>query len=90
MDTNFTSIIDTNFTSIKEKLNQPVILKNNISNTHGIQLITLSLLLAFSIVVFISSNFNLIIGISVLVLTVLFYLLFMNYGNNAAIPYALQ
>jgi hypothetical protein len=82
--------MDTTFTSIKDKINRPIILNSNISNTKGIQLVVYSILLAFAIVVFISSSFNIIIGLSVLILAVLFYLLFINYGNNAGIPYALQ
>ena len=82
--------MDITFDSIKKKIDKPVILNSNVSDSKGVQLVVYSILLAFAIVLYVSSDFNIIIGISILILAVLFYILFINYGNNAAIPYALQ
>ncbi len=61
------------------------------SNTKRVQLIILSLFLSFAIVFFISSNFNFIIGVSIILLSILFYIILSSLGTtNNSIPYALQ
>ncbi len=78
------------FKDFQKKLSKPVVLGSNVSYTRTVQLVVFSLLLSFGFVLYISSNFNIIVGFSVLLLALLFYILLINYGNNAGIPYALQ
>ncbi len=59
-------------------------------NTKQTQLIILSLFLSFAVVFFISSNFNFIVGISVIILATIFYIIFSSLGMDNSIPYALQ
>ena len=68
----------------------PIVLQTQISSSHTTNILLFSLILAFAFCLFISSKFNIVIGIAILLLTLLIYILMMNLGNNMAIPYALQ